>query len=65
MVQLRCESLGEQLLIPAFVFFFFMLYPPAWTASRRSRTAGAAGGCMLIRPAALAAIGGLATIRST
>ncbi|MGH8258922.1 MAG: glycosyltransferase, partial [Steroidobacteraceae bacterium] len=41
------------------------LYPPAWIASPRSRTAGAAGGCMLIRPASLTAIGGLAAIRST
>jgi hopene-associated glycosyltransferase HpnB len=63
MVKLRCESLAERLLIPAFVFFFFKLYPPAWVARSDRRTAAAAGGCMLIRPAALARIGGIAAIR--
>ena len=63
MVKLRCESLAERLLIPAFVFFFFKLYPPAWVARPGRRTAAAAGGCMLIRPAALARIGGIAAIR--
>ena len=63
MVKLRCRSLAERVLIPAFVFFFFMLYPPAWIASRRHKTAGAAGGCILIRPAALERIGGIAAIR--
>jgi hopene-associated glycosyltransferase HpnB len=64
MVELRALTLAEKLLVPAFVFFFFMLYPPAWIASPRARTAGAAGGCMLMRPRALAAMGGLATIRA-
>jgi hypothetical protein len=32
MVRLRCESVAEKLLIPAFVFFFFKLYPPAWNS---------------------------------
>ena len=63
MVQLQCRTLPERVLIPAFVFFFFKLYPPSWIARRSSKTAGAAGGCMLIRPAALARIGGIATIR--
>jgi len=64
MVRLSTATLAERALIPAFVFFFFMLYPPAWIASPRSRTAGAAGGCMLVRPRSLARIGGLARIRS-
>jgi hopene-associated glycosyltransferase HpnB len=64
MVELPVEGLAEKLLIPAFVFFFFQLYPPNWIASPRSRIAGAAGGCMLIRARALAAIGGLEAIRS-
>ena len=64
MVELRAQTLAEKLLVPAFVFFFFMLYPPNWIASSRARTAGAAGGCMLMRPGALAAMGGLATIRA-
>lgn len=64
MAELRCETLAERALIPAFVFFFFMLYPPAWMSRRNFKTAGAAGGCMLIRPAALERIGGIAAIRS-
>jgi hopene-associated glycosyltransferase HpnB len=63
MVKLRCESLAERALIPAFVFFFFKLYPPAWIASRRHQTAGAAGGCMLVKRTALERIGGIAAIR--
>ena len=49
MVKLHCESLAEKLLIPPFVYFFFMLYPPAWIRDTRRSTAGAAGGCMLVR----------------
>jgi hopene-associated glycosyltransferase HpnB len=56
MVKLHCSSPAERLLIPAFVFFFFMLYPPAWRA-------GAAGGCILIRPEALRRIGGIDVLR--
>ena len=63
MVMLQCETLAERALIPAFVFFFFMLYPPVWIARRNRKMAGAAGGCMLIRPAALERIGGIASIR--
>ncbi len=64
MVKLNCETLPEKALIPAFVFFFFMLYPPAAIKSTRSKTAGAAGGCMLIRRTALQNAGGIAHIRS-
>ncbi|HXZ34012.1 MAG TPA: glycosyltransferase [Terriglobales bacterium] len=63
MVKLRCESFAERMLIPAFVFFFFKLYPPRWVASPEKRTAAAAGGCILIRPAALTRAGGIAAIR--
>ena len=63
MVRLATVTFAERCLIPAFVFFFLKLYPPAWIASPRSSVAGAAGGCMLIRPAALARAGGLAAIR--
>jgi hopene-associated glycosyltransferase HpnB len=61
MVRLHAESLAEKILISAFVFFFFQLYPPAWVASARP-TAAAAGGVMLIRPSALAAAGGIEAI---
>ena len=63
MVKLHCESLPERLLIPAFVYFFFMLYPPAWTRDARRSTAGAAGGCMLVRTETLERAGGLESIR--
>lgn len=63
MVKLRCRSLAETLLIPAFVFFFFMLYPPGWVSRRDRKTAAAAGGCILIRPSALDRIGGIESIR--
>jgi hopene-associated glycosyltransferase HpnB len=64
MVKLHCRSLAERFLIPAFVFFFFLLYPPAWIRSARRKVAGAAGGCMLIRPQALERAGGIAGIRN-
>jgi len=63
MVHLHCQTLAEKLLIPAFVFFFFMLYPPRWIRSPKHKTAGAAGGCILIRPPALAFAGGIPAIR--
>ena len=63
MVKLHCRGLSERLLVPAFVFFFFMLYPPAWIRDPKRKTAGAAGGCMLIRPRALQMAGGISAIR--
>ena len=63
MVKLRCESFAERALIPAFIFFFEMLYPFDWVRRRDRRTAAAAGGCMLARRDALAAIGGIESIR--
>jgi hopene-associated glycosyltransferase HpnB len=64
MVRLSTATAAERLLIPAFVFFFFKLYPPRWIAAAAARTAGAAGGCILIRPQTLARIGGIEVIRS-
>ena len=63
MVKLRCQSWAERALIPAFIFFFQMLYPFAWVGRKGSGVAAAAGGCMLVRREALAAAGGFATIR--
>lgn len=63
MVLLRAKTVPERLLIPAFLFFFLKLYPPRWTEDPRARTAGAAGGCALLRRAALEGIGGFAAIR--
>jgi hopene-associated glycosyltransferase HpnB len=62
MVRLRCESAWERLLVPAFVYFFAKLYPFAWSNDRTRPTAAAAGGCILLRAAALDAIGGLDAI---
>src|SRR5262249_16229929 len=53
MVRLHCRTLPEKMMIPAFVYFFFLLYPPRWIANPAPRTAGAAGGCMLVRADAL------------
>ena len=64
MAKLRCSSFAERALIPAFVYFFFMLYPPKWVNSPKRKTAAAAGGDILVRAAALARIGGIAAIRN-
>jgi hopene-associated glycosyltransferase HpnB len=63
MVRLDCRGVWAGLLIPAFVFFFFKLYPPRWVADPARRTSAAAGGCMLIRRASLERIGGVERIR--
>ena len=63
MVLLKADTFAERLLIPPFLYFFLMLYPPKWIADRNGRTAGAAGGCVLLRRAALERIGGLVVIR--
>ena len=63
MVRLRCESFWEKLLIPAFVFFFELLYPFGWVNDPTRKTAAAAGGCILIKRSALDRIGGLHPIR--
>jgi hopene-associated glycosyltransferase HpnB len=63
MVKLRCESLAERCFVPAFIYFFQMLYPFAWVNRPRHLLGAAAGGCMLVRPAALRAVGGLGSIR--
>ncbi|MGB2624508.1 MAG: glycosyltransferase [Candidatus Acidiferrum sp.] len=64
MVLLQARSLPEQALIPAFLYFFLMLYPPRWISDEDLGTAGAAGGCILLRREALERIGGFSAIRS-
>lgn len=64
MAELSCASAAERFLIPAFVYFFEMLYPFGWVARRDRRTAAAAGGCTLVRRDALERAGGIAAIRS-
>jgi hopene-associated glycosyltransferase HpnB len=64
MVRLNCTSLAERVLVPAFVYFFQMLYPFAKVNDPRSRVAAAAGGTLLIRREALQRIGGIESIRN-
>ncbi len=63
MVKLHCESFAERALIPAFVFFFQMLYPFAWVNRAEHETAAAAGGCMLVLCDILEESGGIDGIR--
>jgi hopene-associated glycosyltransferase HpnB len=63
MVLLQAKTFPERLLIPPFLYFFLMLYPPRWIADPKARTAGAAGGCILLRRSAIERIGGIASIR--
>ena len=63
MVELRCASWAERALVPAFVFFFQLLYPFAQVNDPRHRRAAAAGGTVLLRRDALERIGGIGALR--
>ena len=63
MAALSCQSAWERLLIPPFIYFFQMLYPFPWSNDPARRSAAAAGGCMLVRAAALRAAGGFEAIK--
>ncbi len=58
MARLRCESPAERLLIPAFVYFFNLLYPMRRINDPRDPLAGAAGGCVLLSAEAVKRLGG-------
>jgi hopene-associated glycosyltransferase HpnB len=64
MARLRCQGFAERALIPAFIFFFQMLYPFAWVNRTDRATAAAAGGCMLVHRRSLQAAGGIEAIRA-
>jgi hopene-associated glycosyltransferase HpnB len=64
MAKLRCRSLAERSHVPAFIFFFQMLFPFAWVNRADSTTAAAAGGCMLVRANDLRQAGGVESIRA-
>lgn len=64
MVFLPVQTLPERLLIPPFLYFFLMLYPPSWVADPKARTVAAAGGSILLRREALERIGGITAIRN-
>ena len=59
MVALSCSGLAERVLVPAFVYFFQLLYPFAWVNDALRGTAAAAGGTILVRRRALERIGGV------
>lgn len=63
MALLRAETGWERAIVPAFVYFFATLYPFRKVSDPKSRTAGAAGGCMLVRRSALAGAGGLEPVK--
>jgi hopene-associated glycosyltransferase HpnB len=63
MVMLACDTPAERALVPAFVFFFQLLYPFAWVNDPLRGTAAAAGGTILLRRRALDRIGGIAAVR--
>jgi|SRR5450432_2577517 hopene-associated glycosyltransferase HpnB len=65
MVRLNCASLAERALIPAFVYFFQMLYPFNQVNDPRSRVAAAAGGTVLMRREILQRIGGIDAIKQS
>jgi hopene-associated glycosyltransferase HpnB len=62
MALLRTATGWERVVVPAFVYFFAQLYPFRRVNGPGSRTAAAAGGCMLVRRGALEESGGLAPI---
>ena len=64
MATLRVDSAWDRLLVPAFVYFFAKLYPFRFVSNPRRRSAGAAGGCVLVRRSALEQVGGLTAICS-
>ncbi|MEJ2626632.1 MAG: glycosyltransferase [Pseudolabrys sp.] len=63
MAKLRCASLAERVHVPAFIYFFQMLFPFRWVMQPKAATAAAAGGCMLVRANALEQAGGIEAIR--
>ena len=64
MAQLRMQTFWERMLVPAFVYFFKLIYPFRLGNDPRTRLGVAAGGCMLIRSAALKKIGGFEPLRT-
>lgn len=63
MVELQCETWAERALVPAFVFFFTLLYPFAKVNNPKDKTAGAAGGTILLRRDMLRQVGGIQALK--
>jgi hopene-associated glycosyltransferase HpnB len=64
MIRLRCESLAQRTTLPAFVFFFQLLYPFRWVCDLGRTTAAAAGGTMLVSQEALRRVDGVTRIKA-
>ena len=62
MALLKILTGWEKVLVPAFVYFFMLLYPFRWVNNPRSSVAAAAGGCLMVRRATLESAGGLGAI---
>ena len=63
MACLRMESFWEKLLMPAFIYFFKLLYPFRLANSDSPQVAAAAGGCILLETKVIVQIGGFSEIR--
>jgi len=63
MARLDARGLWGKLLVPAFIYFFQLIYPFRRANTRFDSLAGAAGGCFLVRSDALATAGGIETIK--
>jgi hopene-associated glycosyltransferase HpnB len=63
MVRLKCDTWADRMMIPAFVFFFDMLFPFRWVNQPTRHISAGAGGCMLVRRTSLEAAGGIASIK--
>ena len=64
MVTLRMVGFWERLLMPAFIYFFKMLYPFRLSNSTFPLVAAAAGGCILVKTATIREIGGFGVLRN-
>ncbi len=58
MAEMHMVSFWERLLMPAFVYFFKLIYPFQLSNSRSSRVAAGAGGCILLETRLLREMGG-------
>ena len=62
MAELAMQGFWERLLLPAFVYFFKLIYPFRISNSPSGRVAAAAGGCVLLETRVLDAIGGFESL---
>lgn len=65
MAQLNMQGFWGKLLIPAFVFFFKLLYPFSLSNAPASRVAAAAGGCILVKKSFLDKVGAFTSLKNS